>query len=259
MQGQTARMTRFNQSFRWEVTPAIEYSVLPYEEATRRALTFGYKVGPAYRDYLEETIVGETSELRVEESLEVELSQRQRWSDAGLTLLIDLQQRREQPLPGRQRLLIGDSCSRRSKTFGRPCDRRRTRRLGACPSNGASRVGSATAPDPRRRDERVAVRYAEERQQRKRRCAAPTPRARGGCGAILRQSSSPMLRHRIRRSSLSGTRKPLVRGRTPLLGQAPSPSGGVIASQRPRHAGPGRNQPFYLSLHPRGARGPRRR
>jgi len=86
LQGQTARMTRVNQDFRWEVTPAIEYSVFPYEEATRRALTVGYKVGPAYRDYLEETVFGETSELRFEQSLEIELSQRQTWGDAGVTL-----------------------------------------------------------------------------------------------------------------------------------------------------------------------------
>ncbi|NNL30877.1 MAG: hypothetical protein HKO77_07630, partial [Gemmatimonadetes bacterium] len=86
LQGQAARMTRVNQDFRWEVTPAIEYSVFPYDEATRRAFTFGYKVGPAYRDYIEETVFGETSELRFEQSLEVELSQRQTWGDAGLTL-----------------------------------------------------------------------------------------------------------------------------------------------------------------------------
>lgn len=86
LQGQTARMTRVNQDFRWEVTPAVEYSVFPYEEATRRAFTFGYKVGPAYRKYIEETLFGETSELRFEQSLEIELSQRQTWGDASLTL-----------------------------------------------------------------------------------------------------------------------------------------------------------------------------
>ncbi|NIR40062.1 MAG: hypothetical protein GWN73_31180, partial [Actinobacteria bacterium] len=51
-----------------------------------RAFTFGYKVGPAYRDYIEETVFGETSELRFEQSLEIELSERQTWGDAGLTL-----------------------------------------------------------------------------------------------------------------------------------------------------------------------------
>ena len=43
-------------------------------------------MGPAYRNYIEETIFGEMSELLFEESVEVELSQRQTWGDAGMTL-----------------------------------------------------------------------------------------------------------------------------------------------------------------------------
>jgi hypothetical protein len=79
-------MTRVNQNFRWEVTPAVEFSVFPYEDATRRSFTFFYKIGPAYREYIEETIYGEMSETRWEESLQIELSQRQTWGDAGVTL-----------------------------------------------------------------------------------------------------------------------------------------------------------------------------
>ena len=52
--------------------------------------------------------------------------------------------------------------------------------------------------------------------------AVVTRRAQGGCGAIRRQNSSPMLWHRIRRPSLSGTRKPPVRGRTPLAQRLPN-------------------------------------
>ena len=85
-QGQVARMVRVNQAFRAEFTPALEYSVFPYEEATRRSLTFFYKIGPAYRDYIEETIYGYDDEFRWEQSLEIELSQRQTWGDAGVTL-----------------------------------------------------------------------------------------------------------------------------------------------------------------------------
>lgn len=86
IQGQAGRMTRFNQNFRVEVTPAIEYSVFPYDEATRRAFTFFYKVGPAYRDYIEPTIYNETSELRYEQSLQMQFSQRQEWGDASLSM-----------------------------------------------------------------------------------------------------------------------------------------------------------------------------
>ncbi len=85
-QGQVARMTRVNQNFRAEFTPAVEFSVFPYEEATRRSFTFFYKIGPAYRDYIAETVFQEMSETRWEQALEIELSQRQTWGDAGVTI-----------------------------------------------------------------------------------------------------------------------------------------------------------------------------
>ena len=85
--GQVARTPRFNQELRAEITPAVEYSYFPYDEATRRSLTAFYKVGPAYRDYFEPTIYDSTMvETRWEQSLEIQLSQRQTWGEAGLTL-----------------------------------------------------------------------------------------------------------------------------------------------------------------------------
>ncbi len=87
VQGEIRKITRFNQDLRWEVTPALEYSFFPYEEATRRALTVFYKVGPAYRRYLEETDFGHLSETRWEHSIEIELSQRQQWGDASISLM----------------------------------------------------------------------------------------------------------------------------------------------------------------------------
>ena len=85
-QNSASRSTRSNQNFRIGITPAIEYSFFPYDEATRRSLTVFYKIGPAYRDYIEETVFGEMSETRWEQSLEIELSQRQPWGDAGISL-----------------------------------------------------------------------------------------------------------------------------------------------------------------------------
>ena len=84
LQGEVRRLTRVNQSFRWEFTPALEYSFFPYEEATRRAFTLFYKIGPAHRSYIEETVYGEIAETRWEESLEIEFSQRQPWGDASI-------------------------------------------------------------------------------------------------------------------------------------------------------------------------------
>jgi hypothetical protein len=83
-QSEARRIVSFNQAFRVEFTPAVEYSFFPYEEATRQALTAFYKIGPAYRDYLDTTAFGEDSELRFEQSLELEFSQRQAWGDASI-------------------------------------------------------------------------------------------------------------------------------------------------------------------------------
>lgn len=83
---EVARQPRFNQEFRWEVTPAIEYSFFPYEEATRKALTFSYRIGPAYRRYLEETLYGETAETRWEQSAEIDLAARQPWGETGVSI-----------------------------------------------------------------------------------------------------------------------------------------------------------------------------
>jgi len=87
IQGEVSRATRFNQDFRAEFTPALEYSFFPYEEATRRALTGFYKIGPAYRNYIDETVFGQAAETRWEQSLELELSQRQPWGDASVRVL----------------------------------------------------------------------------------------------------------------------------------------------------------------------------
>ncbi len=86
MQGEVRRIVRFNQDFRAELTPALEYSFFPYEEATRRALTLFYKIGPAYRRYIDETVFGQMAETRWEQSLEFELSQRQQWGDASISM-----------------------------------------------------------------------------------------------------------------------------------------------------------------------------
>ena len=72
---------RENQKLRVRVTPALEYSLFPYEDATRRSLTAQYTVGPVYRDYEETTIFGEEAETRFEESMQVRFTQVQPWGD----------------------------------------------------------------------------------------------------------------------------------------------------------------------------------
>jgi hypothetical protein len=84
--GNVGRNTSNNQDIWGQFNPAVEYSYFPYEEATRRSLTAFYEIGPVYRSYFEETLFGETAELRAEQSLRISFSQRQPWGGAGLNL-----------------------------------------------------------------------------------------------------------------------------------------------------------------------------
>ncbi len=86
MDTNTSRNLTYNQDLRVELSPALEYSVFPYDEATRRSLTFYYTIGPAYRDYAESTIYGETEETRWEQAMNVRFGQRQPWGNASVNL-----------------------------------------------------------------------------------------------------------------------------------------------------------------------------
>jgi hypothetical protein len=71
--------TYFNRSLDIEAGPVVEFSVFPYDESTRRALTFqlSAEIG-AYR-YDELTIFDRTSEVRPLSVADVGFSQRQPW------------------------------------------------------------------------------------------------------------------------------------------------------------------------------------
>jgi len=51
-----------NIKHEFRFTPGIEYSILPYEMATRKSITFTYLLGYSYFDYYRETVFGKTSE-----------------------------------------------------------------------------------------------------------------------------------------------------------------------------------------------------
>lgn len=76
-------ITRNDQNLRnrFEVMPGIEYSVLPYDEATRRAITVVYQVGVTYVDYFEETIFNQTEETLVNQQLSASVAIRQPWGE----------------------------------------------------------------------------------------------------------------------------------------------------------------------------------
>ena len=77
---------RFNQNFRGDLTPGIEYSIFPYEEATRRSLTLRYTTGFTYRNYEEMTVFGKLEEGLWEEELRLRATMRQSWGEASASI-----------------------------------------------------------------------------------------------------------------------------------------------------------------------------
>ncbi len=75
-----------NQDIRLSVQPAVEYNIFPYDESSRRQLTFQYRVGPAFVRYDEETIFGRTRETLHEHQLTSSLSFRQPWGSTNLSV-----------------------------------------------------------------------------------------------------------------------------------------------------------------------------
>ena len=81
--GSAGRFLTYNLNRRLAVTPTLEFSVFPYEEATRRSLTFRYSMARIYNEYTERTIYDVTEETRWVESMELRLDQRQPWGSVG--------------------------------------------------------------------------------------------------------------------------------------------------------------------------------
>ena len=59
--------------------PALEYSLLPYKDAIRKEITFAYRAGYLYRDYLDETVYGKLGENLWRQSLDINVRIRQPW------------------------------------------------------------------------------------------------------------------------------------------------------------------------------------
>ena len=60
-------------------TPAIEFSLFPYDEFTRREVTFRYGLFASYNDYSEETIFNKTSEFLYRNELNINAEFTQPW------------------------------------------------------------------------------------------------------------------------------------------------------------------------------------
>jgi len=76
-----------NMEFQVETSPAIEFSLFPYEEGTRRSITLAYKLNHSYNNYQARTILDETEETLWGQSLVLTTEFTQPWGsiNAGIT------------------------------------------------------------------------------------------------------------------------------------------------------------------------------
>lgn len=84
--GSVGAQTRTNQSLYVHASPALEYSIYPYAESSRRQITFMYRVGVASYRYTELTVFQRMKETRPEERLEVAAEFRQPWGNLNVSL-----------------------------------------------------------------------------------------------------------------------------------------------------------------------------
>lgn len=70
-----------NVRVRYRLMPAIEYSVFPYREATRRQLTVAYRLGGSHIAFRDTTIYGETEQFLPEHKLSAGYEVTQPWGE----------------------------------------------------------------------------------------------------------------------------------------------------------------------------------
>jgi hypothetical protein len=81
------RSSRFqNIAISYNASPAIEFNIFPYMEATTRQLTILYRPGFRYNVYSDTTIFNKTEEDLLRESLEINYDVKQKWGSIDLSL-----------------------------------------------------------------------------------------------------------------------------------------------------------------------------
>jgi len=76
-------VTRNDRNLKHSISlvPGVEYSLFPYDVATRRAITFVYQIGILYTDYFEKTIFGSLQEWLPRHELDARVAVRRPWGD----------------------------------------------------------------------------------------------------------------------------------------------------------------------------------
>ena len=80
------RSTFNNYDLRARLQPAIEYSVFPYSEFTRRQLTFSYRAGGSYANYDEVTIFDKLKQTLPQHAVAANYELTQPWGEAEIGL-----------------------------------------------------------------------------------------------------------------------------------------------------------------------------
>ena len=76
-----------NVDMRYRFMPAVEWSLFPYREATRRQLTVAYRIGAAHLAYRDTTIYGEIDELLFEHKLNTAYEVVQPWGEVDVGMI----------------------------------------------------------------------------------------------------------------------------------------------------------------------------
>jgi len=82
-------LTRNDQNLRHQIQiqPGIEYSLLPYDVATRKEIKFSYRVGYSYQDYYDETIFNKFEEHLLNHQLAASVGIEQPWGSISSGLV----------------------------------------------------------------------------------------------------------------------------------------------------------------------------
>ncbi len=84
--GEVTHSSYNNLQLSYKFQPAIEYNIFPYEEVLRREITFDYRIGYLFNDYIEQTIYGKNEEHLWNHSLNIKFEFRQPWGDISTNL-----------------------------------------------------------------------------------------------------------------------------------------------------------------------------
>lgn len=90
--GLSARLsnsTFSNYKLASRLSPSIEYSVYPYDEATTKTLKCMYRIGPEYNRYIERTILDKSEEINVKHTFNAVYAILKEWGEVSVNLYAD--------------------------------------------------------------------------------------------------------------------------------------------------------------------------